>query len=66
MQSMKGGVCHWSWIEAGRKTRYVKVGAIQPGHNAGLFFGHLLNVCEELAREQGMPRLAKGVKYRTS
>ena len=42
-------VCHWgAGSEAGSKTCYVKVGAIQPGHNAGLFFGHLLNVCEEL------------------
>jgi GNAT superfamily N-acetyltransferase len=55
-------VCHWgAGSEAGSKTCYVKVGAIQPGHNAGLFFGHLLNVCEELAREQGMPSLAAGV-----
>lgn len=55
-------VCHCgAGSEAGSNTCYVKVGAVQPGPNADLFFGQLLNVCEELAREQGMSRLTAGV-----
>jgi GNAT superfamily N-acetyltransferase len=55
-------VCHCGvGSEAGSNTCYVKVGAVQPGPDAGQFFGQLLNVCEELARAQRMSRLVAGV-----
>ena len=55
-------VCHCGvGFEAGSNTCYVKVGAVQPGPDAGQFFGQLLNVCEELARAQRMSRLVAGV-----
>ena len=55
-------VCHCgAGSEAGSNTCYVKVGAVQPGNNAAELFGQLLNVCEELARAQGMSRLVAGV-----
>jgi len=55
-------VCHCGvGSEAGSNTCYVKVGAVQPGNNAAEFFGQLLNICEELARAQGMSRLVAGV-----
>jgi GNAT superfamily N-acetyltransferase len=50
-------VCHCgAGSEAGSNTCYVKVGAVQPGTNAGQSFCQLLNVCEELARAHGMCR----------
>jgi GNAT superfamily N-acetyltransferase len=55
-------VCHCGvGSEAGSNTCYVKVGAVQPGPDAGQFFSQLLNVCEELARAQRMSRLVAGV-----
>jgi GNAT superfamily N-acetyltransferase len=55
-------VCHCgAGSEAGSNTCYIKVGAVQLGHDAGKFFIHLLNICEELAREKGMSRLVAGV-----
>ena len=55
-------VCHCgAGSEAGSNMCYVKVGAVKPGPNAAGVFGQLLNVCEELARSQGMSRLVAGV-----
>jgi GNAT superfamily N-acetyltransferase len=55
-------VCHFgAGSEAGSNTCYIKVGAVQSGPDAGKSFDHLLIMCEELAREQGMSRLVAGV-----
>jgi hypothetical protein len=60
---LKGlAVCHCgAGSEAGSNMCYVKVGAVKPGPSAAGLFGQLLNVCEELARSQGMSRLVAGV-----
>ena len=55
-------VCHCGeGTEAGKDTCYIKFAAAQPGPRASHLFDRLLDACESLAIERGLPRLQAGV-----
>ncbi len=55
-------ICHWgAATEAGSDTCYVKFAAVRSGTEAGERFEQLLDLCEALAKTQGMSRLVAGV-----
>jgi len=55
-------VCHCGpGTEAGSGTCYVKFGAVRLSSTAGQDFDRLLDACEGMAAEKGLPRLAAGV-----
>jgi len=54
-------VCHYGpRSEAGADTCYVKFGIVRDGASAGQDFTRLLDACEALAAEAGMPNLLAG------
>ena len=55
-------VCHLgSGTEAGDGVCYVKFGAVRPGTGAATRFGRLLDACEALAVQRGLPVVEAGV-----
>lgn len=55
-------ICHWGPAsEAGADTCLVKFGAVRPGPNAARDFDRLIDACEALAVQAGMPTLMAGV-----
>jgi GNAT superfamily N-acetyltransferase len=55
-------VCHCGpGTEAGSGACFVKFGAVSPGQGAEARFARLLDACEALASERGLPRLIAGV-----
>lgn len=55
-------VCHLgSGTEAGEGVCYVKFGAVRPGTGAATRFGRLLDACEALAVQRGVPVVEAGV-----
>lgn len=55
-------ICHYGpKSEAGTDTCFVKFGAVRAGSSAERDFGRLIDACEALATEVGMPILLAGV-----